>query len=230
MYIQSRAASIAFKAVLIAAGIWGLLLTFGVFEGRFNLGMLNYYTVLSNLLCVVYFLLDLAYLIRHRHDPTKTTWRPLLKGIVTMGITVTMLVAHFMLGMRFSMGNSSGLSLLLVHYIVPAMTILDWLLFDPKGRIKKTAPLVWTAAPLVYFVYTLIAVQAGMTMGQDSKYPYPFLDTDTLGWGHVLLTVLILAVFFIALGYLFFVADRILSKAGEKKKSIPMDEKTGLPQ
>jgi hypothetical protein len=55
MYINKKAISIAYKLILLTIGIIGLLLSFGVFDGRFNLSMLNYFTILSNLLCVAYF-------------------------------------------------------------------------------------------------------------------------------------------------------------------------------
>jgi hypothetical protein len=43
----------------------------------------------------VYFISDLLYLIKNRYDKDKITWNPLLKGIATMSITVTFLVAYF---------------------------------------------------------------------------------------------------------------------------------------
>lgn len=152
MYLQSKKLSVSFKLILVVFCAFGLLLSFGVFDGRFKLESLRFFTVLSNLLCFLYFLFDLFYLKKYFHDENKVTWNPILKGITTMSITVTLLVAHFLLGARFEMRTTMGISFLLLHYIVPIMTILDWLLFDKKGYIKKESPLVWTLGPLVYFL------------------------------------------------------------------------------
>ena len=216
MYIKSKAASITYKLLLLLVGIFGLLLVFGVFSGRFNLTMLNYFTVLSNLLCVVYFTADLVYILKGGDG---TGWFPALKGIATMAITVTMLVAHFILGMRFTMGDSLGLTLLITHYVVPLMTIADWLLFDAKGNMKPYSPLVWIVGPLIYFAYAMIAARMGDGIGYNSRYPYPFLNVDAVGWGSVLLTVLALGAFFIALGYIYYGLDCGLKRLGRPGKT-----------
>lgn len=114
------------------------------------------------------------------------------------------LVAHFLLGARFSMGSSMGISMLLVHYVVPIMTISDWLLFDKKGSMKKTSPLIWAIGPLAYFAYIMVAAQMG------GRYPYPFIDVDMLGWSRVLVNGAGLTVFFIALGYGFVGIEKML--------------------
>ena len=207
MYIKSRLFSISYKLILVVVGLFGLLLNFGVFDGRFDLKVLCYFTVLSNLLCVVYFIFSLIYLKKYFHDENKTTWNPTLKGIATMSITVTLIVAHFILGGgKFISGTTMGISMLVSHYIVPIMMILDWLLFDKKGYIKKASPIVWTSGPLVYFIYSIIAAQFG------EIYPYPFMDVDTLGWLRVFYNVIVLSIFFIALGYFSFAVERMLIK------------------
>lgn len=214
MHVKNRIFNLSYKLVLIVFGITGVALSLGIHQGQFNLRALTYFTVLSNLLCVVYFILGLIYLIRNIDDRKKTTWFPGLKGIAMMCITVTLLVAHFLLGARFTMGNASGISLLIAHYIVPLMVILDWLLFDKKGLIRATSPLIWTIAPLLYFAYTVLDAHTG----QGHRYPYPFLDASTLGWSRVSLTVLALVIFFVVLGYVYFAIDRVAMKLGDKKE------------
>ncbi len=105
------------------------------------------FTTLSNLLCVMYFILDIIYLMHNYNKKTLVEWFPLLKGITTMAITLTLIVAHFVLKMSFSFVSFTNMSFLGLHYIVPIMTILDWILFDKKGFIKVYSPIVWTAVP-----------------------------------------------------------------------------------
>jgi hypothetical protein len=229
MRIKNRGVSAAYKLLLVLAGFFGLLLIFGVFDGKFKISILNYFTILSNLLCVVYFILDLGYIYKNRRDGTKTVWCPALKGIAMMAVTVTWLVAHFVLGLRFTMSDSSGISLLFVHYLIPIMVIIDWLLFDPKGLIKAYSPLVWPLGPLLYFAYAMVAARIGNGIGDQSRYPYPFLDVDKLGWGTVLLTVLIMVAAFVVLGYIYFGIDTGLKRIIAEKPPAEK-EKTEIVQ
>lgn len=67
----------------------------------------------------------------------------------------------------------------------------------------------------------MIAARTGDGIGYGgSRYPYPFMDVDKLGWGTVLLTVLVLTVFFIALGYIWVLIDKGLAKAAYRKKEV----------
>ena len=221
MRIRITAVSVVYKALIVLTGIYGLLLVFGIFDGRFSLSSLRFFTVLSNLLCVVYFAADIVYIITHKE--TLPVWFPALKGIATMAITVTLLVAHFILGMCFTMADSLSLTLVVMHYAVPILTIADWLLFDPKGLMTFRSPLYWAIGPLLYFVYAMIAARIGGGIGYGgSRYPYPFMDVDQLGWGTVLLTILYLTAFFLALGYVWVSIDKGLAKVarrGTKAKS-----------
>jgi hypothetical protein len=213
MYLKSKKFSISYKLILIVVCMFGLLLNFGVFDGRFDFKVLRFFTVLSNLFCFVYFIISVIYLKRNFLDENKTTFNPTLKGIATMSITVTLLVAHFLLGGgRFIMGTTLGISMLLSHYIVPIMMILDWLLFDKKGYITKTSPLIWSSGHLLYFLYIVVSAQFG------GIYTYPFIDVDTLGWSRVLLNVLVLTIFFIVLGYISLAVDKILLKISGKER------------
>jgi hypothetical protein len=217
MRIRNTGISVAYKALIVLTGIYGLLLVFGVFERRLDLSLLRFFTVLSNLLCVVYFAVDIAYIINNK-GAESPVWLPALKGITTMAITVTLLVAHFVLGMRFTMANSLSMTLIIMHYAVPILTIADWLLFDPKGLMTFRSPLLWAIGPLCYFAYAMIAARIGNGIGDgSSRYPYPFMDVDQLGWGTVLLAVLAMTAFFIGLGYIWVLIDKGLAKAASRK-------------
>lgn len=209
--------SVAFKLLIVFSGVLGLLMIFGVFEGRFTLTPLRFFTVLSNLLCVVYFTGDVLYILKNSKSGKTPVWKPALKGVTTMAITVTLLVAHFILGTRFTMADTHGVTLFIMHYLVPLLTIADWLLFDPKGLMTWSSPLLWTVGPLGYFFFAMIAARIGNGIGYGgSRYPYPFMDVDKLGLNTVLLNVLGLVAFFVALGYLWVLADKSLAKIGAR--------------
>lgn len=212
MRIRSKALSVLWKAAIAVCAFVGLGLQIGLFKGELHLSSFKYFTNISNLLCMVYFFIDVILLLAVRKRDGSVSWCPALKGVAMMGITVTWLVAHFMLG-SFTMGPSLRVSIRLVHYVVPILTILDWLLFDQKGQIKLTAPLLWTVFPLVYFA----AIMGLAYFGKGVPfYPYPFMNVEKQGLPRVLITVAVMLAFFIALGYLFVLVDRLLQKAEGK--------------
>lgn len=117
-----------YRILLVLLGTYGLYLNMS-YGNTFEL--LHYFTILSNILVVGFFI----FLLFNKKD------YPKLKGAITMSITVTFLIFHFMLRpTMFDMINTSyspySISNLLVHYIVPIMTIFDWIFFDKKGSIK----------------------------------------------------------------------------------------------
>lgn len=194
------------------AGIIGILLQVGVFDGVLRFSVFNYYTLLSNVLVTLYF-------IPAAYDAARDggNWQPQLKGAVTMGITVTFLIYHFALAGRFAMEGTQAWSNRLLHYIVPAMAIADWLLFSDKGEYSWYSPLLWVLLPDLYFIFVQIRLAFGASMGHSSRYPYYFIDVDQLGWGQVLLNGLVINLAFIVLGYVVVLLDYLLAS---KKRAI----------
>lgn len=195
MYIRNRALSAGFKLLLAVAAAAGLALHFGLLSGgRVDFGGLRYYTLLSNLLCFVYFLADGIAVAACGHDILAR-----FKGALTMGITVTGLVYHVMLsGIGFSMQSAMAAANQLLHTFVPLMALLDWLLFDRKGRYRPSDPLLWVLLPDIYFVYATLRGFLGGPVSVfpgGSRFPYFFMDYDLLGW-RVLLYVTALHLFF----------------------------------
>lgn len=210
MYIKNRYISIIYKLIIVVCGFVGIQMQVGLFSAAPNWQALEFFTNLSNLACVVYFLMAAIWLFVNRKKDT-TTFSPIFKGIVMMSITVTMLVAQFMLH-NFNMNGAMGASLILLHRVVPVMVILDWLLFDKKGWITKFSPLAWVISPLIYFGVVVITAPLRTSIHGGTRYFYPFIDIDKLGVSRVLLTVLLLVIGFIALGYIYYAIDHILAK------------------
>jgi hypothetical protein len=213
MYIKSRAASFVYKIVAAVICLVGILLTLG-FPNAWNLGLMKFYTVLSNVLCFVFLVAAAIHVAVQREKSGSrgaATYMPRFKGAVTIAITVTLLVYQFMLAdTPFSMNGGAGN--FLVHLLTPVLVILDWLLFDEKGHYDVFDPLRWTVIPLCYLAYALIAAPLGVTYIQGSRYPYFFLDVDLLGAGGVALYVLGIAVAFLLLGYLMVGLDRWMGR------------------
>lgn len=210
MIIKNKITSIIFKMTIFLSAFIGILIQSGLLNGNLNISIFNYYTLISNVLCMVYFFIDFIYLIKH-----KKNIYPKLKGTLTMGITVTGVVYHFMLSKTmFNMGSSLLISNILLHYIVPIFSVLDYILFDEFGNYNKRSPFLWVLIPDLYFLYVIIGVKIGIDFNlyQESRYPYFFIDVDTIGWFNVIKYVIILNILFIIVGYIFVLIDKKMKK------------------
>jgi hypothetical protein len=157
-----------------------------------------------------------------------------VKGAVTLAITITFVIFHFVLRpILFTMGSATNspfaeggyflsTSNFLVHYATPIMTLADWLLFTPKGEWRKLDPLKWLGVPLAYFIFSLIRAPFAH-FADGSRYPYFFIDVDRYGALDVTRNVLIIAIAFALLGYILLAIDHLLAKASKKRQSTLLD-------
>jgi hypothetical protein len=179
-------------------------------------GLLPYFTIQSNLAYGVF--AGWAAVRAWRGDPGTP---PGLKGAVTLYIVITGLVYHLVLANPASpfaaidahrtLAEAVGNQLL--HTAVPLMAVLDWLIFDARGRLRWRYAAYWLAYPLGYLGFALLR---GLVV---DDYPYPFVDVNDLGYGGVAVTSVLFAVAFWLLGLLFVTADRLGGrKAGDPRK------------
>jgi hypothetical protein len=201
---------------IVVFGLTGILLAFDPFSGNPHWNMLRFFTNLSNIAAVVYFACLLAKTLGNRNVLRHERAWAVFKGIATMGLIVTGLVAQFLLA-GFNMHGSSGISLIILHRVMPIMVVLDWLLFDVKGKIGRCDPIIWVAWPLSYFCATIALTSVEHVFGDQLAYPYPFIDVDALGIGQVLINACALLVAFIILGYMIRGLDALLAAHGRKK-------------
>ncbi len=221
MYIRNTYFKQIYRLLFLFLCEAGILLQYAAVSQSGNAAMLScYYTVLSNILCFVYFAV-LVVAQRKKENP-------LVKGSVTMCIAVTGIVYHFLLDGMMEANAASVSPVLdagnfLVHTVVPVMVVLDYFLFFPKGQYKSLHPIAWLVLPYLYFGFILLRAEISDRLfsgfgGTTSRYPYPFLDVDLYGWDKVLLIVLGITVAFLALGYIAYVLDRLLGKNFHKSR------------
>lgn len=203
---------IIYKIIIVIIGIFAVLHGFFYDNFKFDIETAYYFTYQSNILVIAYFILDIINLIKK-----KETFYPRFKGAVTMSITVTFLVYHFLLSPAADKYEGSAyLRNLTVHYILPIMTIFDYIIFDNKGIYKITDPLLWLIIPFVYFTFILIRARAGSPFLDGSYYPYFFIDIDKYGIRTVLRNVFFITLFFTFLGYIEDFIDRFFNKVISK--------------
>lgn len=203
--------SLGYKVLLLLSAVTGILLQCAVGTSRFSLSSFRMFTTLSNLAVAVFYSAYVAAELWKPGSSENSVIFRYLKFLITMSILLTGLVAHFMLrGMFDGMDPIAKAGLTLLHIVVPIGTFLDWLLFDAKGRTTWKMPLFAALFPLTYVSVSMIAAQF---LEGPMKYPYPFLNADTLGAGAVVRNILLLAAAFLAVGYVGVLLDHTLKKA-----------------
>jgi len=166
------------------------------------LRMASFFTIQSNVLSAI----TAAQLAR---DPDRDgpIWRVVrldaLIGITVTGVVYSTVLAriHEPKGWQQLSSNAA------VHYVVPIMMVLGWLLFGPRPRITARVVCWSLLFPLLWFGYTL--VRGAIT----PWYPYPFVDVQTHGYPRVLLNALLVTLVLGAVSGLSWWGDRTLRRA-----------------
>lgn len=160
---------------------------------------LSFFTIQSNFLVAV----SMALLLK---DRTRTRLFRVVRLASLVGITVTGVIAAIALppDPRYTLLNL--LCDRLLHVVVPALTLVGWVVFGPRGYVTRSDLLPALMWPVAWLVATLGL--APLT----HWYPYPFLNVDRLGWAQVLLTCLVVAIVFIGLAALALIIDRRLPR------------------
>ena len=193
------------RAAIVACGAVGLLMA----EQR-----LIYFTAQSNLLTLAYFVGALYWMVRRGTvEPPAPRWR----GAVTLWILITGLISHFML--NHGENPLPGLtaadpataltnrSAFLVHYVVPALVLADWVAFGPHRVVRWRDVPLWIAYPLGYGL--MIELRGGLLPAAPVRFPYFFLDPGEHGYGWVAGEFVQLAVIFGVLGAAVVGLDRL---------------------
>ncbi len=94
----------------------------------------------------------------------------------------------------------------LLHYVVPLAMAFYWLAFAPKIGLGHRDPLRWSVYPLLYLAYVIVRGSI------DGRYPYPFIDVSSLGYGRTVLNSLLLLIVYLLAGLVLVVIGRALAR------------------
>lgn len=222
MSLKNNRVAFLYRCIAAVATVIGIYLNSGIPEGAFKPSVFLYFTIQSNVFCLVCFVLDAVRIAKQRPQtaPDACAARSSFwKGAAVMAITTTLLVYWLLLAKGHIAGENKPdpAANLMVHLVVPLLMIADWALLEPKGRFMATYPLKWAVVPLGYYGFTLIASALGARYTDGALYPYFFMDADILGWGQALLNIALVAVAFVALGYCLYLADAWLGRLAAKR-------------
>ena len=177
------------SALIIVCACIGLTLHRDVYAHTPRRDFYMYYTNVSNLIVLLYFALLSPWLYARA---ALRRFIPVAEFSVMMIILLTHLVFHNLLFPEIrraarGMPRSRETAIMaadnaFIHYLVPWLTTLYWLLCAPqKDALTLPGALAWLAVPLLYLLRVFLRALRGNLAGTDSPYPYPFLDVRRLG-------------------------------------------------
>jgi hypothetical protein len=171
-----------------------------------GLNLLSYFTIQSNLIVGS----ALAFNVYYRSETPQ--WLNILKSGALIWILVTGLVFHFLLSQLYHPVGIPAYSNIILHYIVPAAVLFNWIIFEIKGTLRHSFTFIWIGYPSVYALLSLLRGLA------DGFYPYWFVNPwkpypDGAGsLLNVVIVVIVLAVIFSIIGNLLVLLDRFMKK------------------
>lgn len=207
--------SLIYKAIVIVATVYGLFLNFN--KSGFS-RMIVYFTILSNIAILEFFTIEF---FAELTDYKKTRKYYIVKLILLVNISITMFAFEFVVRpyVNFQTGYT-GMNIrdTFVHIVIPILTILDYLIFDKKGKFSFEYIKFTAISPFLYLIFVIIYGNLGgrfTAFGQISKYPYIFMDFDSLG-GYALIACMLTMLVFLGMGWLVVYIDRKLKKRTKK--------------
>lgn len=194
-------------ALVVFSSIGVLITVFTVTFGETTnlwrgLGMFRYYTIQSNLIVSIYFSM---YLIK---DIKNNELFQRLIGGVTIYISITFLVFLLFLQSGYHPTGWSFVSNILLHYLVPLLTITFLVVSREEAVLKFKDPFIWVLYPFLYLIFVIIY---GSITGD---YIYPFFQVGDIGILGLIFTIIQLVGFFFILSFILMkmVSKKVLTK------------------
>jgi hypothetical protein len=199
--------------VVVVALVIQIPITAAATDGAFDTpaarvaNLFTFFTILSNIL-VAAVCLVLAARPGHRSPLFAVAWLDAL-----LAITVTGIVYNTVLIGLYELHGAELVADRLFHTVSPALFVLGWLLFGPRGLVTTVRTVALSLLyPLLWLAFTLVR---GAII---TWYPYPFLQVPDLGYGRVTLNSLLITSLFLALAAAVVGIDRVL---GRTRRALP---------
>jgi len=175
--------------------------------GSFDVGAFRAYTVLSNYLVVIGFLLMLVFY------NSKGKFRSYISASVLISITITGLVYNLILVPVMPEAEIvfSYYSNFVTHLLSMLLALFNYFFFEKKGTFTYKHILAGMAFP---FFYWLVFVSIG---GIIDYFPYFFMNPTEIGWIMTFVWFAIILIVVTVLGFLLVSIDRIRGRKSGKK-------------
>ncbi len=200
-----------FLGILAVATLGVIGWQFGIHVrlGYSALNYFSYFTNLSNLLAAVVLLFGAIGALtvpRRKYVGARLRYISTVNMII-VGIVFVLLLRNEDLGDMRPWNNA------LLHYVMPCVLLLDWLLEPPDRRLDARDFQWCFAFPLLYLLYVLLRGH------RSGWYLYPFLDPARVGGYEIvaLYCLGILFALFLVAGALLLIANRAPANIGQAR-------------
>ncbi len=180
-------------SIILLSAIGLLFLATNTFRRKPRREFLIYFTNMSNMFVLLYFLFNIN--------------NSVIQFLVTIYITFTMLVFNLViypmlvkLGSRLKDIGTDMITSSIAHIIVPILVLIYWFKYPVNieyGDLVYIFPL-----SLLYLFFAFWLGKSGYKIRENiTNYIYPFLDLDKLGIRKVFINIIILFVLLVLLSY-----------------------------
>lgn len=146
----------------------------------------SFFTIESNLLTVAVAVIGAVLLMRKpAADPL---WFAVFRASTATYMITTGIVYNLLLrGIELPQGATLGWSNEILHVVGPLVMLVDWLFAPGRRPLGAKRIAVVVLFPLAWVVHTLVRgpLTADIVYGNDTWYPYPFLNPDTSANGYL---------------------------------------------
>jgi hypothetical protein len=160
---------------------------------------LSFFTVLTNLLVAIAVTVPL---LAGTAAAGRFFARADLRAAVATSIAFVGISYYVLLRKIWNPQGAQLLADVILHYAVPALSVIFWWRCLPKQGLRWPQPLVWSLYPVLYFVCVLAR---GLLTG---TYPYFFLDAGAIGYAQTWRNAFGLLFVFIFFGWIFVAIGR----------------------
>lgn len=167
-----------------------------------TINFFSYFTILTNIIGA---LAMTAPLVAAGTSVGNFFDRPSVRTAIATYFIVVAVTYHLILRDLWNPQGWQWVADMSLHYVTPALFVLDWLLFVPKRAVPWATSLHALVYPLLYMGWTL---WHGSWSG---FYPYPFVDVSQIGFDKALQNAGAMTAAFLVLGLVLIALGRVLS-------------------
>ena len=225
MNLVRTIAKIVIKAALAIVGILGIIFTSRT-SGFMSESVFYFFTVQSNIfiiaMALIFLVNEVVVLITKKSFVNQVLL--MIKYVATVAITITFLVFFTMLAPLLGVDYLLYFNNFSLHAIVPLLAIVDFILFDTDIELTYKKSFIALVAPVSYVIFVYVGSIFKLQYGENTYYPYFFLDYETNGFFFekgfgVIPWVIILLIGICGLGFLYCLIIKVRQKSIAKKSS-----------
>lgn len=166
-----------------------------------TINFFSYFTILTN---IIVFLSFATVVSMPNSGMGEFLNRANVRTAIAAYIVVVAIVYHLVLRDLWSPEGLACYVDITLHYVIPALFVIDWLFFALKAEVDWSAARKLLFYPIAYLGWTLVHGEA------TGFYPYPFLDVGKEGMEQVLINSAGTLVAFVVIGLIFIGIARLI--------------------